>query len=68
VIEKALVSLDSPAYQQLTMFHETRDVIADDFVHPGPIQFFGDALLTHGIPETVRLNQGYAAGCFDLGR
>ena len=50
------------------MFHETRDVTVDDFVHPGPIQFFGDDSLTHGIPETVRRNQGYAEGCFDLGR
>eukprot|EP01048_Picozoa_sp_COSAG05_P015838 COSAG05_NODE_1959_length_3783_cov_1.671010_3_plen_505_part_01 len=46
VIEKALVTLDSPAYQALEAFEQQRDVTEDDFVHPGPIQFFGDEALT----------------------
>ena len=67
VIKKALVDLNSPAYQFFKKEQANRDLTDDDFTHPGPIQFFGDKQLTDCIPETVSLNQGYRANCFDLG-
>ncbi|MEK9658230.1 MAG: diphosphate--fructose-6-phosphate 1-phosphotransferase [bacterium] len=67
VIKKALVDLDSPAYQALVTFQNEADPCDDHFVHPGPIQFFGDKTLTHTMPETVRLNQGYDVSEFDMG-
>ena len=60
VIEKALVDLESPAYLAWQALQAERDVTQDDFLHPGPIQFFGPECLTHSLPKTVCLNQGYS--------
>jgi len=64
VIEKALVKINSPAFQ----FYEERRSIwarADHFSSPGPRQLWGPVALQ--LPYTVALNQGYSSLEFNLG-
>ncbi|OHD60694.1 MAG: diphosphate--fructose-6-phosphate 1-phosphotransferase [Spirochaetes bacterium GWF1_49_6] len=64
VIEKALVKINSPAFQ----FYEERRTIwarSDHFSSPGPRQLWGPT--AHQLPYTVALNQGYGSLIFNLG-
>ena len=58
VIKKALVELNSPAFQY---FQSRRKEWAsgDYFSSPGPRQFFGPT--ANQLPFTVALNQGYSS-------
>jgi diphosphate-dependent phosphofructokinase len=56
VIEKALVKLDSPAFEYFEQRRESW-AEADCFASPGPRQFWGPT--ARQIPMTVALNQGY---------
>lgn len=63
VIEKALVTLDSPAFK----FYESRRKIwaeEDHFASPGPRQLWGPA--SKQLPYCVALNRGYEDLSFDL--
>lgn len=64
VIEKALVKLDSPAFE---FFAERRKVWAQDdyFTSPGPRQLMGP--IAKLLPISVALNRSYDNLCFDLG-
>jgi len=64
VIQKALVTLDSPAFQ---FFASRRDIWAasDHFSSPGPRQFWGP--VAYQVPMTVALNQGFDALMFRFG-
>ncbi len=53
VIAKALVDLQSKAYQEFKKASE-RWALEDDYQIPGPIQFFGDAALTDTIPYLLQ--------------
>jgi pyrophosphate--fructose-6-phosphate 1-phosphotransferase len=63
VIEKALVKLDSPAYEY---FKSRRDDWAgsDQFSSPGPRQFWGPT--ANQVPMTVAINQGYGSLDFNF--
>lgn len=64
VIEKALVTLDSPAFR----FYVDRRIQwseKDMFASPGPRQLWGPT--AKQLPYTVALNRGYADLSFDLG-
>lgn len=66
VIEKSLVSLDSPSFK---LFAQNRDKWAteDLFSSPGSIQYWGPT--SRQLPIIVALDQGYADfGSFDLGQ
>lgn len=54
VIKKALVDLEGPVFCE---FKRLRDEwrLKDDYVYPGPIQFFGPEELTDSITHTLRL-------------
>ncbi len=64
VIEKALVKLDSPAFN---FFARRRDAWADSdvFASPGPRQLWGPS--AHQIPYTVALNRDYPNLNFNMG-
>lgn len=64
VIEKALVTLNSPAFR---FFAERRKLWAqaDHFSSPGPRQLWGP--ISKQLPYTIALNQGYDNLSFDLG-
>lgn len=64
VIKKALVTLDSPAFQ---VFAQQRDawLLGDCFSSPGPRQYVGP--LSQQMPLTVALNQGYTSTMYQLG-
>jgi pyrophosphate--fructose-6-phosphate 1-phosphotransferase len=64
VIEKALVKINSPAFQ---FFEERRAIWArsDHFSSPGPRQLWGP--VAHQLSYTVALNQGYDSLIFNLG-
>lgn len=53
VIRKALVELDGKPF---TMFANQRDEwkLSDDYVYPGPIQFFGPAEITNMVTITLK--------------
>jgi diphosphate-dependent phosphofructokinase len=55
VIRKALVNLQSKAF---TYFQSKRQTwsLNDEYRFPGPIQFFGDPILTDSIPLTLSLD------------
>jgi pyrophosphate--fructose-6-phosphate 1-phosphotransferase len=52
VIKKALVELDSESFKKLLGFRETWKK-EDNYINPGPIQFFGDAQITDSLPLTI---------------
>ncbi len=52
VIQKALVDLKSPPYQQFAKMRQAWEM-EDDYQYPGPIQFFGDKELTDSVPLTL---------------
>ena len=54
VIEKALVELDGPVFSRLSAERENWKS-RDDFLYPGPIQFFGPEDLTHQTTLTLQL-------------
>ncbi len=56
VIEKALVDLKGKPF---AVFQEQRKswTLDDAYSYPGPIQFFGDPRLTHGVPRILQLEQ-----------
>lgn len=64
VIEKALVTLDSPAFQTFAA-HRERWALGDCFSSPGPRQYEGQ--LSQLMPLTVALNQGYQEAYYRLG-
>ena len=57
VIQKALVELDSPAFKELV---KNRDAwaVEDDYLFPGPIQYFGPTEVCDAITKTLELEQG----------
>lgn len=57
VIAKAMVDLSGPAF---AAFSASRDrwTIEDDYVYPGPIQFFGPSEITDSVPISLMLSQG----------
>lgn len=54
VIEKALVDLEGEAFKALSS-RRNRWKIEDEYCFPGPIQFYGDPLLTDQVPLIVQL-------------
>ncbi len=56
VIERALVELDGKPFQQLKQNRESWKT-EDDYVLPGPIQYFGPSEVCDRITETLRLEQ-----------
>lgn len=54
VIKKALVDLNGPVFKE---FEKHRDVWAseDDYVSPGPIQYFGDSDISNAVSKTLLL-------------
>ncbi len=65
VIKKALVELDSPAFQ---FFKKRRNEWwqEDVFSNPGPVQLWGPT--ANQLPFTVALNQGYKSLEFEIGQ
>lgn len=57
VIRKYLVDLKGKAFLEFKKKREGFEM-QDEYVSPGPIQFFGDPSLTDRPPETVRYNRG----------
>jgi len=57
VIQKALVDLKGKPFQVFTELRQ-RWVMEDDYQFPGPIQFYGDPVVTDLIPETMSLAFG----------
>ena len=56
VIRKALVEVDGPVFQRLQA--EREGWKADDaYRYPGPIQFYGPAVITESRTETLRLER-----------
>ncbi len=64
VIEKALVNLDSPAFQHLVK-HRDHWCSQNAFKSPGPRQYWGPT--AKQLPLTVALNQGYETYLFNDG-
>jgi pyrophosphate--fructose-6-phosphate 1-phosphotransferase len=64
VIKKALVTLDSPAFQAFAA-HRDAWALGDCFSSPGPRQYTGP--LSQLMPLSVALNQGYASSVYQLG-
>ena len=64
VIQKALVTLDSPAFKFFASRRESW-AQADVFCSPGPRQFWGP--VAYQIPITVALNQGFDELMFRFG-
>jgi len=57
VIQKALVDLEGPAFKALTLGRPQWEV-ADAFIYPGPIQYFGPSDVSDAITKTLGLEQG----------
>jgi pyrophosphate--fructose-6-phosphate 1-phosphotransferase len=57
VIQKALVELDGPAFKALVAGRPEWEV-ADAFVYPGPIQYFGPSEVCDAISKTLELERG----------
>ncbi|NGX58337.1 MAG: Pyrophosphate--fructose 6-phosphate 1-phosphotransferase [Chlamydiae bacterium] len=60
VIRKALVDLDGPVFAEFKRLRQDWRC-QDAYVYPGPIQFFGDAILTDSVTETLRLKNRKAS-------
>ncbi len=54
VIQKKLVELEERPFKQFAANREKWKV-EDAYRHPGPMQFYGDPLLTEGVPLTLTL-------------
>ncbi len=54
VIEKALVDLKGATFAEFEALREEW-LLADDYLYPGPIQFFGPEVLTNSITRTLFL-------------
>lgn len=54
VIQKALVDLNGPAFKAFAASRQLWEV-EDDFVYPGPIQYFGPTEVCDAITQTLRL-------------
>lgn len=52
VIRKALVDLNGAAFQYFAA-HRDKWALEDDYIYPGPIQYFGPAALTEAITLTL---------------
>jgi diphosphate-dependent phosphofructokinase len=52
VIKKTLVDLNSKAFQHFAL-HRAKWALADDYHHPGPIQFYGPSALTDRPPMSI---------------
>ncbi len=57
VIKKALVDLHQPPFCELAA-HRAEWAVADEFVSPGPIQYFGPGTITDLPPLTLLLEKG----------
>lgn len=57
VIQKALVELEGPAFKALVAGRSQWEV-ADSFVYPGPIQYFGPSEVCDAITQTLALERG----------
>ena len=57
VIQKALVELEGPAFKALVASRAKWEV-EDDFLYPGPIQYFGPSEVCDVITKTLELEQG----------
>jgi diphosphate-dependent phosphofructokinase len=57
VIQKALVDLEGPAFKALTLGRPQWEV-ADAYIYPGPIQYFGPSDVCDAITKTLGLEQG----------
>lgn len=60
VIEKALVDLNGRPFLAFARQREKWQV-EDDYLNPGPIQFFGPEALTDGVSETLKLESSFPA-------
>ena len=54
VVKKTLVDLEGNAFSQ---FHTQRAqwAVEDDYIAPGPIQFYGPPELTDGVPNLIQV-------------
>jgi len=57
VIQKALVELTSPAFEELVKHRDAWEV-EDAYLFPGPIQYFGPSEIADAITKTLMLEMG----------